>query len=136
LFNDAFTGHWRRVTDFLKLHYVLSRREDSPFWVDNRDPATLSDELRESLDYWRSHAPGRADFPRREEVFPAESHQFVLYGMGFRPEPAPWLRDERSAVGARDRIAECRRAGEQLVQAMPTNRDLIGRVFRYGLQKV
>jgi hypothetical protein len=29
-FNDAFTYRWERVIDFLKLHYVLSQRRDTP----------------------------------------------------------------------------------------------------------
>ncbi len=36
IFNDTFRYRWERIVDFLKLHYVLSRRTDSPFWIDNR----------------------------------------------------------------------------------------------------
>src|SRR5678815_58030 len=30
-FNDFFTYRWERVIDFLKLHYLLSRRTDTPY---------------------------------------------------------------------------------------------------------
>jgi hypothetical protein len=30
-----------------------------------------------------SPPPSRFDFPRIEEIFPAASYQYVLYGMGF-----------------------------------------------------
>ena len=36
-FNETFTYRWQRIIEFLKLHYVLSRR-DEPFWLANRDP--------------------------------------------------------------------------------------------------
>ena len=29
-FNEEFTGRWEQIIDFLKLHYVLSARDDSP----------------------------------------------------------------------------------------------------------
>jgi tryptophan halogenase len=37
-FNEAFTYRWERVIDFLKLHYVLSRRSDSAYWIEHREP--------------------------------------------------------------------------------------------------
>ena len=33
--DEAFTYRWERVIDFLKLHYVLSERLDSDYWIDN-----------------------------------------------------------------------------------------------------
>ncbi|WP_435336476.1 tryptophan 7-halogenase, partial [Klebsiella pneumoniae] len=33
-FNNRFNYRWQRVIDFLKLHYVLSERNDSPYWQD------------------------------------------------------------------------------------------------------
>ena len=35
-FNDTFSYRWDRIVDFLKLHYVLSKRDDSDYWRDNR----------------------------------------------------------------------------------------------------
>jgi hypothetical protein len=46
-FNEAFTYRWERVIDFLKLHYVLSERNDSLYWQDNRD--TVPGRLAELL---------------------------------------------------------------------------------------
>jgi len=42
-FNDTFSYRWQRIIDFLKLHYMLSKREDSAFWRDNRDSHTIPD---------------------------------------------------------------------------------------------
>ena len=57
---------------------------------DNGDPASIPDRLQELIDLWRHQPPSIADFPMVDEIFPAASHQFVLYGMGF-PAPPPAL---------------------------------------------
>ncbi len=33
-FNDVTGYRWARIIDFLKLHYVLTRRTDHKFWTD------------------------------------------------------------------------------------------------------
>ena len=85
-FNDAFEYRWGRVIEFLKLHYVLSRRSDA-YWLDTREAGTVPERLRELLTLWRYQPPSRHDFYRVEEIFPSASYQYVLYGMGFQPEP-------------------------------------------------
>lgn len=127
-FNAVFQHRWRRIVEFLKLHYVLSRRTE-PFWVDNRQGSSLAH-------CWRQHSPWHEDFTQREEVFSAASFQYVLYGMGFEPEPTPWLLNEADRIRAREKMAEAARQGEHLRAALPTNRDLLGRIRKYGLQKI
>jgi glycine/D-amino acid oxidase-like deaminating enzyme len=126
IFNELFQHRWQRIVEFLKLHYVLSRRPE-PFWVDNRQTVP---------DYWRQHSPWHEDFSHREEVFSAASFQYVLYGMGFEPESMPWLLNEADRSRARDKMAETARHGANLAAALPTNRDLLGRIRKYGLQKI
>jgi len=106
----------------------LSRRTE-PFWVDNRQGVPIPD-------YWRQHSPWHEDFSAREEVFSAASFQYVLYGMGFQPEPTPWLLNEADRNRARDKMTETARHGESLRAVLPTNRDLLGRISKYGLQKI
>ena len=128
IFNETFQHRWRRIVEFLKLHYTLSRRTE-PFWVDNRQGVPIPD-------YWRQHSPWHEDFSAREEVFSAASFQYVLYGMGFQPEPTPWLLNEADRNRARDKMTETARHGESLRAVLPTNRDLLGRISKYGLQKI
>ena len=84
-YNERFRYRWERAIDFLKLHYVLSQRTDSDFWLDNRRPETIPERLQELMELWRYRAPSRRDFHEIEEIFPAASYQYVLYGMGFQP---------------------------------------------------
>ncbi len=117
-FNALFRYRWDRVVDFLKLHYVLSRR-DEPYWQAQRDPATIPASLAAQLGLWRDHPPSTADFPQVEEIFSAASQQYVLYGMGF-PQPAEAI--SKADAGMRRRLAEVAERSRALAAALPSNR--------------
>ncbi|UGQ46938.1 tryptophan halogenase family protein [Massilia endophytica] len=129
-FNDAFSYRWERVIDFLKLHYVLSRRSDSPYWQDNRD--TVPERLGELLTLWRHRSPSRYDFYRIEEVFPSASYQYILYGMGFRTEEgtARLPGQEEQADGF---FREAANLTRKMLGGLPSNRELIEHIRRHGL---
>jgi hypothetical protein len=118
------------------LHYVLSRRTDGRFWIDNRRIESIPDSLREAMDYWRHHCPWHEDFSHREEVFSAASYQYILYGMGFQTSAAPWLLNDDDRNRAREALSETARRATALSAALPGNRDLLTRIRRYGLQKI
>ena len=132
-FNDAFRYRWERTIDFLKLHYVLSRRSDSAYWSDHRAPASRSARLAELLSLWRHHAPSRHDFHRIEEIFPAASYHFVLYGMGFRPEPQAGA---HAAARAEGYFSEAAALGKSMLAGLPTNRALLEHLKTHRLQKI
>ena len=50
-FNRNFVQRWEQIIDFLKLHYVLSARDDSAYWVDNRSEDSMTDSLKETVGY-------------------------------------------------------------------------------------
>ena len=136
IFNDTFRYRWERIVDFLKLHYVLSRRTDSQFWIDNRARESIPDSLRDCLEYWRDHCPWHEDFAHREEVFSAASYQYILYGMGFKTYPAPWLLNDRDRNLTREKMNEAAQYTRTLAASLPGNRDLLSKVRQYGLQKI
>lgn len=115
-FNRLFELRWRRIADFLKLHYALSRREE-PYWRAQRDPSTISPELGALLELWREQPPSAYDFPLAEEIFPAASHQYIYYGMMGRPSQS-----QAGAATARPLLEQVRERGRQLSSALPTNR--------------
>lgn len=135
-FNDFFTYRWERVVDFLKLHYVLSRREDSDFWRDGRLPESVPDRLRELLELWRHQPPSRYDLHRVEEVFPSASYQYVLYGMGFRPEPDGFSRRADDADRADGYFREVAALTRRMLAALPSNRDLLAHIGKNGISKI
>jgi tryptophan halogenase len=134
-FNEVTRYRWGRIVDFLKLHYVLSRRPE-PFWSDNRDPATMPARLQDLLTLWQAQSPWFFDeFDRLEEVFPAASYQYVLYGMGFRTEVD---RHELAAdeLTARQLRSENAAATRKLRAHLPRHRDLLHKIREHGFQPV
>ena len=135
-FNERASYRWGRIIDFLKLHYVLSRREDSDFWNDNRRPETIPERLRELLEIWRFRSPSRRDFHEIEEIFPAASYQYVLYGMGFRTEGSALGRRSANTRIADQAIRESAALIPKYLAGLPSNRELIEHVRRRGLQRI
>jgi tryptophan 7-halogenase len=136
-FNDSFTYRWERVIEFLKMHYVLTQRSDSAFWRDHGRVESIPDRLSEQLTLWRHLPPSRYDFYRVEEVFPSASYQYVLYGMGFRPDPgvlAPKRGDD--ADRADGFFRETATLTGKMLAALPANRELITHIQQHGLQRV
>jgi tryptophan halogenase len=119
-FNRLFSYRWDRIVDFLKLHYVLSKR-DEPYWRDNREAMSISPRLQELLSVWKHQPPSDYDLPAANEVFPAASYQYVLYGMGHvAPANAPV-----KASGAEKALAGIHQVQERaraLASALPANR--------------
>jgi hypothetical protein len=116
-FNELFSTRWDRVVEFLKLHYVLSRR-DEPYWQAQRDPATVPPRLIDLLELWRDQPPSSYDLGLAEEIFPAASYQYVYYGMGGAVPgglPPPGQAMRRHVVQVRERA-------RALSSALPTNR--------------
>jgi tryptophan halogenase len=135
-FNDVTAYRWGRIIDFLKLHYVLSRRRDSAFWRDNLDPATIPERLKNLLHLWRYQSPWFFDeFDRLEEVFPAASYQYVLYGMGFRTEVEP-ADNSATATAAARLMNETLAMTRQMRSQLPKNRELTNKIIEYGLQPI
>jgi hypothetical protein len=56
--------------------------------------------------------------------------------MGFRSENAAWLLSEPERRQALESLTATAKQAKALAAALPTNRDLLMRVKRYGLQKV
>ena len=135
-FNDVTHYRWGRIIDFLKLHYVLTQRSDSAFWRDNLDPATIPDRLKNLLKLWKYQSPWFFDeFDRLEEVFPAASYQYVLYGMGFRTEVEPQDNEATGTAAAR-LMKDAAALTRQMRSQLPKNRDLMSKIHQYGLQPI
>ena len=132
-FNQRFTHYWGTIIEFLKLHYVLTQRENSDYWRDHRERETIPAELRERLHLWRYQTPNKYDFPLAEEMFPAASWQYVLYGMGFQTLIRSDEVDQQVSKPYFDKVS---RIKSQLLSQLPSNRELINKIHQFGLQKI
>ncbi|WP_439102978.1 tryptophan halogenase family protein [Congregibacter sp.] len=128
-FNKKMQEHWASIQEFLKLHYVLSRRDDSEYWRRARDPDGTPAALLDKLALWQIRAPWHIDSPRLDALFPAASYQYVWLGMqahrhSFKTRSAGSLSSDASKFLDRT-LFEVREKSLKLKQAMPGNRALL-----------
>lgn len=135
-FNEKFNQRWQHIIDFLKLHYVLSKRNDSDYWRDNRDLRHISDSLQEQLALWKYQAPYSYDSKYTQELFPAASNQFILYGMGFDTQLSKsktWYKHHNKAQQV---FQAQQQRTKQMAQAMPTNREILTQLTTQDFAKI
>lgn len=124
-FNKRLTEHWKEVIDFLKLHYALSQRTED-FWRDNRMPETIPASLKETLRSWRSGLKNEIRMPHTNKLFPAESYQYVLYGMSGHPPQHPHSpANSGVSLSNQQMIKKSKYEKQRLAALLPTNRDFI-----------
>lgn len=119
-FNQLFRTRWERIVEFLKLHYLLSRR-DEPYWRAQRDPESVPERLAALMRLWSTQPPSAYDLPLADEMFPATSFQYVYYGMrGSLPRRLP-----QPSEPMRRRFDQIRQRERGLLMALPPNRTLL-----------
>ena len=121
-FNAKMGYHWRRIIEFLKLHYAASTREDSAYWRDHREVTSWPEELRDKMTLWQQQPPWHDDAPLLGELFPSASYQYVLYGMGFAPRYSQAGADGGDGCEARSRTQA---QAQRMVALLPTTRELV-----------
>ena len=134
-FNQRFLLHWENIVEFLKLHYVLSERNE-PYWQQMRAPESISPRLKALLTQWRFQPPNRSDFVQNEIMFPSASYQYVLYGMGFETLNDVSSREFDTPQSAVKHLQENQQHVRKLMAGLKSNRLLLEHVKHYGFQKV
>ena len=132
-FNNIMRQRYEGCADFLKLHYCLTERRDTPFWRDNIDPNTISESLKELLDRWKHRPPDVVDFNPNTATFHHSSWQFVLYGMDFKTDLSAKAGAFRYYEEARKEFANIQRQAGLAAAALPSHRDLITHIYQNGL---
>jgi len=123
-YNQQMDYRWSRIIDFLKLHYALSQRPE-PYWQRHTDKSTWPESLKEDLAIWATRGPITSDFDSSIELFPAASYQYVIYGMGFRPDFSKQAYLYRQREQADSIIQRNLQLTEQLLQTLPPHRKYI-----------
>ena len=121
-FNALFRTRWDRVVEFLKLHYLLSRR-DEPYWRAQRDPATVPPRLAELRRAVARPAAVELTICRWSTRYSLR-RATNMSGTGWAgavpshlPPPTPAMRAQLEQVRQRTR---------SLLSALPSNRALLG----------
>lgn len=123
-FNQQMDYRWQRIIDFLKLHYMLTKRPE-PYWQAHLQESTIPDSLNEDLALWRYKGPSSGDFESAIELFPAASYQYVLYGMGFKPDFDVQAHLYDLNQQAEQIIRRNQSVTEQMLQNLPPHREYI-----------
>ena len=82
-FNELTANLYEEIRDFIALHYVLTNRDDTPFWRFARDELTCPDRLAGLIELWRHKLPSPPDLPNRNALFSEWSYMYVLFGKRF-----------------------------------------------------
>lgn len=128
-FNKRFTYRWERVIDFLKLHYVLSEREDSEYWMAQRSKESTPERLLELLSLWQYQSPSRNDFYENEEIFSSPSYQYVLYGMSYPTAANPSLLSTQNLQKVQELVNANQHNQQRFLAGLPTNRDYLRALY-------
>lgn len=131
-FNRIMAIRFYEILDFINLHYCLTRREDTEFWREIRNPERVNDRLKAKLDYWRIKPPSPTDF--EDQFFPGQpdtplpsngypgdhrspidtgtifsihSYEAILYGMAFLDKECDdWYGTSRRQSGVFKKVIE------------------------------
>jgi len=87
LYNRHMRCIYDQTKDFIGYHYLMSEREDTAFWRDNRHGLKISDDLRLLLELWRTKVPSATDFTPR--VFSQDHYSFLMVGHRAWPKVRP-----------------------------------------------
>lgn len=134
-FNKTLSHHWQSIIEFLKLHYVLTQRTDSDYWIDNCREESIPESLKELLLLWQFQPPWIHDEILREEMFPSASYQYIYYGMK-QIADVSINKNNRKLQHAEILFMENGKTIQQLIKALQSNRELIEKIKAYGLQKI
>ncbi len=126
-FNEIMRNHYDIVIDFVKLHYYLTSRSDSPFWIDNAAAESATPELAEKVEAWRSGYPDVYDMRFIHSIFDHMSYQYILFGMGRRPGHSANLGGNNHAV-ADNIFRNTYAAYDKAVEVLPDHRQIIERI--------
>jgi tryptophan 7-halogenase len=124
-FNAMMCARYERVLDFIKMHYCLTQRTDTKFWIDNTDAASIPETLRERLAAWRHRPPHRLDFVTDLEMFMPSSWQYVLYGMEFRTNMEAMRSSYPRMEEAQREFAAIQQVSARAVSDLPKHRALV-----------
>lgn len=127
-YNENFVFRWERVIDFLKLHYVLSKRDDSAFWIDNRKEDSIPESLKKLLHLWRYQSPSKNGFLSPYDLFPAASYQYILYGMGYETQPCHLDSSPSMAREAEMQLQKVRERKNKVPDLLPSNRAILNAI--------
>ena len=94
--------------------------------------ASIPESLNEDLAVWSYRGPTSNDFDSAIELFPAASYQYVLYGMGFKPDFSAHSQLYRQHQQAEQIIKRNQQLTQQMLQTLRPPGDYIEKWLATG----
>lgn len=105
----------KRIRDFIQLHYLLSQRQDSPFWLNNRN-RPISPELANKISLFKQFGEiSQYDW----ESFSSASWLSIYIGMGLIPQSYSSLADRIPTDVLNSRLSQLSHHIYQVAQSLP-----------------
>jgi len=135
LYNQTFSGYWNRIVQFIKFHYVQSKRT-TDFWKDNLSESSIPSDLLEKLKLWQYCAPYSHDFLADSYVFSWQSFQYVYFGMGSLYDFAKHGESPEERISFLEDFEMNMGMTRKALESLPKNRELLTKIRDFGFQQV
>jgi len=126
-YNDIFTTQFLEVRDFLVLHYILSKREDTPFWKAVSKDTKIPDSLSEKLEFFKYQLPSMNALGMY--TFTPKSYVCILDGMGHLPKSTFPLLEHVDLDLANKQQKEFVKYRKNVLASQPTHYDHLKRIY-------
>ena len=133
-FNGMMNACYADIVDFVKMHYCLSKRTDTDFWIDNRRESSLPQSLQDKLQSWRHRMPGIYEFTSIPNVFGLTNYLQVMYGMEFETDLVGYEGRYGHLDAARQQAQQYIGAAKGGAELLPRHRALIDQIYSNGFQ--
>jgi 2-polyprenyl-6-methoxyphenol hydroxylase-like FAD-dependent oxidoreductase len=130
-YNDHITGLYDEVMEFIVLHYVLTRREDTQFWKDNKFHQHIPEQLKKDLEMWQFRMPTAFDKGGHLNFFNHESFQHILAGMDAIPESAVSMQNIDLLNAAKKEFDQIKKTARQAVEVSPDHKYYVDLIKNY-----
>ena len=92
--------------------------------------------MQQKLALWRYQLPSRYEFASTMEIFNLENYLYVLYGMDFDTDIAPWTVTDAQQSQYQAQQAQLLQYVQAARKQLLPHRELIARIKQYGISKV
>lgn len=125
-FNQRSRREWEQVRDFIILHYVLTQRDDTPFWQSRRN-LPIPDSLASRIALFRDSATAYQD---KDELFRTDSWVEVMLGQGIMPRSHHRLPATMPTAQLQGALADLKRGITATVDRLPPYATFLERYAR------
>lgn len=123
-YNNRMSAIYDEVRDFVQLHYGLSQRTDTPFWIAARE-AKLSSSLKRRLELYDD--AGILD-PLLPQAFPETSYYHLLTGSGRLPRRPSALALSIDSDQIQGILAAISHQNQQAMRDLPLHEEVLQRI--------